>query len=86
MSFPRKIYVDSRFRTSGSASHSDFTFQLARSIELPAGTRAVIDSVQIPNVFRTDDSTRCKLYLRQEDQVVTLSITPSPWRTTYRTS
>jgi hypothetical protein len=75
MSFPRKIYVDSRFRTDGSASHSDFTFQLARSIELPAGTRAVIDSVQIPNVFRTVDSTRCKLYLsifEQADQVVSL--------------
>ncbi len=77
MSFPRKIYVDSRFRTAGSASHSDFTFQLARSIELPPGTRAVIDSVQIPNVFQTVDSTRCKLYLsifEQDDQVVTLDV------------
>ena len=53
MSFPRKLYIDSRFRTAGSASHSDFTFQLPRSVELPAGTRAVVDSVQIPNVFQT---------------------------------
>ena len=77
MRFPRKLYIDSRFRTSGSASHSDFTFQLARSIELPPGTRAVIDSVQIPNVFQTVDSTRCKLYLsifEQDDQVVTLDV------------
>ena len=63
MSFPRKLYIDSRFRTAGSASHSDFTFQLARSIELPPGTRAVMDSVQIPNVFQTVEASRSKLYL-----------------------
>ncbi len=63
MSFPRKLYIDSRFRTAGSASHSDFTFQLPRSIELPAGTRAVVDSVQIPNVFQTVEPGRSTLYL-----------------------
>ena len=68
MSYPRKLYIDSRFRTSGSASHSDFTFQLARSIELPPGTRAVVDSVQIPNVFQTVEASRLKLYLRIFEQ------------------
>jgi len=63
MSYPRKLYIDSRFRTAGSASHSDFTFQLPRSIELPAGTRAVVDSVQIPNVFQTVEPSRSLLYL-----------------------
>jgi hypothetical protein len=63
MSFPRKLYIDSRFKTAGSASHSDFTFQLPRSIELPAGTRAVVDSVQIPNVFQTVEPDRSTLYL-----------------------
>ena len=80
MSFPWKLYIDSRFRTSGSASHSDFTFQLARSIELPPGTRAVVDSVQIPNVFQTVDFSGSKLYLsifeqaeiEPVDRVVTL--------------
>ncbi len=63
MSFARKLYIDSRFRAPGSASHSDFTFQLPRSIELRAGTRAVVDSVQIPNVFQTVESNRSRLYL-----------------------
>ncbi len=63
MSFPRKLYIDSRFRAAGSVSHSDFTFQLPRSIELPAGTRAVVDSVQIPNVFQTVEPGRSRLYL-----------------------
>jgi hypothetical protein len=67
MSFPRKLYIDSRFRTAGSASHSDFTFQLPRSIELPAGTRAVVDSVQIPNVFPTVEPGRSLLYLLVTD-------------------
>jgi hypothetical protein len=67
MSFPRKLYIDSRFRTAGSASHSDFTFQLPRSIELPAGTRAVVDSVQIPNVFPTVEPGRSLLYLDVND-------------------
>jgi hypothetical protein len=63
MSFPRKLYIDSRFRAAGSANHSDFTFQLPCSIELPAGTRAVVDSVQIPNVFQTVEAGRSLLYL-----------------------
>jgi hypothetical protein len=67
MSFPRKLYIDSRFRTAGSASHSDFTFQLPRSIELPAGTRAVVDSVQIPNVFQTVEPGRSILYLTAQE-------------------
>ena len=67
MSFPRKLYIDSRFKTAGSASHSDFTFQLPRSIELPAGTRAVVDSVQIPNVFPTVEPGRSLLYLLVTD-------------------
>ena len=62
MSFPRKLYIDSRYRSSGS--HSDFTFQLTQSVEVPHGYVAIIDSVQIPNVFMTVDDTRNKLYLR----------------------
>jgi hypothetical protein len=58
---PRKLYIDSRFRSSGS--HSDFTYQLAQSIEVPHGMVAIIDTVSVPNVFQTVDSTRNKLYI-----------------------
>jgi hypothetical protein len=70
---PRKLYIDSRYRSNGS--HSDFTFQLAQSIEVPAGTVAIIDTVSVPNVFQTIDSTRNKLYVdfyERPDQVLTL--------------
>jgi hypothetical protein len=71
---PRKLYIDSRYRSSGS--HSDFTFQLAQSIEVPTGTVAIIDTVSVPNVFQTIDATRNKLYVdifEQPDKVVTLT-------------
>ena len=71
---PRKLYIDSRYRSSGT--HSDFVFQLAASIEVPHGWVGIIDTISVPNVFQTVDSTRNKLYLElfeQPDQVVTLS-------------
>ena len=77
MSFPRKLYIDSRYRSSGS--HSNFTFQLSQSVEVPHGYVAIVDIVQIPNVFMTVDDTRNKLYLRlsigaaTQDYTITLS-------------
>jgi hypothetical protein len=71
---PRKLYIDSRARSSGS--HSDFTYQLAQSIEVPHGMVAIIDTVSVPNVFQTVDGTRNKLYLEVYGvpaQVITLT-------------
>jgi hypothetical protein len=71
---PRKLYIDSRYRSSGS--HSDFVFQLAQSIEVPHGFVAIIDTVSVPNVFQTVDGTRNKLYLEiygANPQVITLT-------------
>ena len=59
---PRKLYIDSRYRSSGS--HSDSTFQLAQSVEMPPGYVAIIDNVQIPNAFQTVESGRDKLYVQ----------------------
>jgi hypothetical protein len=71
---PRKLYIDSRYRSSGS--HSEFTYQLSQSIEVPHGMVAIIDSVSVANVFQTIDSTRNKLYVdvfNHSPQVVTLT-------------
>ena len=39
MSLPvKKIYVDSKWKTSDSASHSDFKFELDTSLNLPNNT------------------------------------------------
>jgi hypothetical protein len=71
---PRKLYIDSRYRASGS--HSDFVFQLAQSIEVPHGMVAIVDTVSVPNTFMTIDATRDKLYVDvfgHGPQVVTLT-------------
>jgi hypothetical protein len=73
MSFPKKLYVDSRYRSSGT--HSDFSYSLQTSIEVPHGYVALIDSVSIPNVFLSVDENRNKLYVRlvaQTDRILTL--------------
>jgi hypothetical protein len=75
MSFPKKLYIDSRYRSSGT--HSDFTFSLQSRIEVPQGYVAIIDSVSVPNVFMTVDETRNKLYVRLLEQVDrTITLTP----------
>ena len=71
---PRKLYIDSRYRSSGT--HGDFVFQLAQSIEVPTGMVAIIDTVSVPNVFQTIDNTRNKLYVdifEHTPQVVTIT-------------
>ena len=58
MSFPHKIYIDSRYKSRGT--HSDFTFSLA----VPDDYVCVVDSFQRPNVFQTVNETRNKLHNR----------------------
>ena len=71
---PRKLYIDRRYRSSGS--HSEFTYQLSQSIEVPHGMVAIVDTVSIPNVWMTVDASRDKLYVDvfgHSPQVVTLT-------------
>ena len=48
MDFPRKNYIDSRFREQNSESSSDFTYELARNINLPKRCAGFITDVTIP--------------------------------------
>ena len=59
---PRKLYIDSRYRSSGS--HSDFVFQIAASVEVPHGFVAVVDTLSVPNIFMTVDDSRKKVYVQ----------------------
>jgi hypothetical protein len=47
---PRKLYIDSRKRASGS--HSDFDYQLPNPIQVPR-CRCFVDAVHLANVFPT---------------------------------
>ena len=60
----RRIYIDSRQRTSGS--DSDFTYDLPRSIEVPDHTIAFVDSVLLPNVFTSLHENNNRLYVSEQ--------------------
>ena len=59
---PRKLYVDSRRRVSGS--HSDFDYQLPNPIQVPK-SRCFVDSVHLANVFPTITSHSRFIYIEE---------------------
>ena len=59
----RKIYVDSRRKTPGSQSTSDFEFELNRSITLPRKCVAFVTDIHLPHSWYNVDSHAQHLYL-----------------------
>ena len=63
MTSVRRIYIDSRLRSSGT--DSDFTYDLPRSIEVPDNTIAFVDSILVPNVWMTPHENNNRLYVSE---------------------
>jgi len=61
----RKIYVDSRYKTSNSKSNSDFKYELSESVSLPDKSVMFIDDVIIPNSWLNIDLTNNLLYVER---------------------
>ena len=59
----KKVYVDSRFRTNGSDSNSDFKFELTEALDLPDNTVCYVDDISIPHTWRTIESYNNKFYI-----------------------
>ena len=59
---PRKLYIDSRKRVSGT--HSDFDYQLPNPIQVPK-SRCFVDSVHLANVFPTITSHSRFIYIEE---------------------
>jgi hypothetical protein len=59
----KKIYIDSRFRTSSSKSETDFSVELPRSFNVPDGVVAHIDDIVIPVSWSTIDERNRNCYL-----------------------
>ena len=59
---PRKLYIDSRKRVSGS--HGDFDHQLPNPIQVPK-SRCFVDSVHFANVFPTITSHNRFIYIQE---------------------
>ena len=58
----RKLYIDSRRRSSGS--HSDFDYQLPQPVQVPK-SRCFVDSVHLANVFPTITSHSRFIYIQE---------------------
>ena len=61
MTSVRRIYIDSRLRTSGTGS--DLTYDLPKSFEVPDQTSAYVDCVLLPNVWGTIHDDNNRLYV-----------------------
>ncbi len=59
----KKIYVDTRFKTSDSKSDSDFSIELPRSFNVPDNVVAYIDDIVIPVSFSTVDARNNNLVI-----------------------
>ena len=58
----KKIYVDSRYKTSNSNNESDFSIELPRSFNVPDGVVAHIDDIVIPACWTTVDERNPNCY------------------------
>ena len=59
----KKVYIDTRYKTDDSKSHSDFFIELPRSLNVPENTICYITDVVIPASCSTVDARNNKLYM-----------------------
>ena len=65
----RKIYIDSRYRASGSPAN--FEYELPQTVELPKNTRAFITEFTGVNAWDTVSSSNNQLYVVEETNIAT---------------
>ena len=59
----KKVYVDSRYKTSDSVSNSDFKFEINEALDLPDNTYCYIDDICIPHTWYTVEDFNNTLYI-----------------------
>jgi len=69
MSFPKKIYINSAYRSYGK-SDSDFSVQLTGLKSLPENMVACISDIVLENIFYTIESTTNKIIIESSVTVV----------------
>ena len=61
----RTVYIDSRFTTRYSKSNSEFTYELAESVELLDNCHLFVDDVIIPVSWYNIDDNSKNIYVRR---------------------
>ena len=60
----KKIYVDSRWKTADSKSHTDFYYDLGNTYDMPENTSFYIDDISIPNSwYSIEENVNNNMYL-----------------------
>ena len=62
----KKVYIDSRCKTNGSASSSGFKFELKEQVEAPDNTVCYIDDISIPHSWYSVEEYNNRLYIQYE--------------------
>ena len=77
MSHPRKIYIDTKYKTKDSVSSSDFKIELPETVLLPEKCKAYLDEICIPHSFYTIESgINDKLYLHISNNNANVNLRP----------
>ena len=63
----KKVYIDSRYKTSDSNRNSDFKFELQEQIDVPDNTVCYIDDISIPHSWYTVEDYNNRLYIEHEN-------------------
>ena len=62
----KKVYVNSKYRTSNSRGISDFQIELRETFEIPDGTIMQVHELAIPNTWYSINSNNQNLYFRHQ--------------------
>ena len=63
----KKVYIDSRYKTSDSYSDSEFNIELKEAIDLPDNTVCYVDDISIPHTWYTVEHYNNRLYVQHSN-------------------
>ena len=69
----KKVYIDSRYKTSDSISNSDFKSEIKEALDLPENTVCYIDDINIHHSWYTIGNYNNKLYIDNTHEDLSLS-------------
>ena len=67
----KKVYVDSRYKTSDSIDNSDFKFEIKEGLDLSDNTVCYIDDISIPHTWYTIETYNNQLYIETTNNSIT---------------
>ena len=67
----KKVYIDSRYKTSYSIYNSDFKFENKEGLDLSDNTVCYIDDISIPHTWYTIETYNIQLYIETTNNSIT---------------